>query len=213
MNKIAKFALLTSVAVAGLSSPAIANDLGDTWSKERFQIRVRAIDVIADGDGSVTQNGLKTDVDNAVTPEIDVTYFFTNNVAAELIAATSKHQVEAGAFDLGDAWILPPTLTLQYHFTPDKKFSPYVGAGLNYSIFYGESDGTGFSNLDVDGGLGYALQAGFDYWLNDNWGLNLDAKYVNLDIDVDVDLGATHLDADDVDLDPFIVGAGVSYRF
>ena len=213
MNNISKLGLLAATAIVGFSSPALAGDLGDTWSKERFQIRVRAIDVVADGDGSVTQNGLKTDVDHAITPEIDVTYFFTENIAAELIAATSEHQVEAGAFDLGDAWILPPTLTLQYHFTPEKKFSPYVGAGLNYSMFYGESDGTGFSNLEVDGGVGYAIQAGFDYWLNDNWGLNLDAKYVNLDVDVDVDLGATHLDADDVDLDPFILGAGVSYRF
>ena len=213
MNIFSKFGLLAATAMIGFSSPAIANDLGDTWSKERFQIRVRAIDVVADGDGTVTQNGLKTDVNHAITPEVDVTYFFTNNIAAELIAATSEHEVDAGAFNLGEAWILPPTLTLQYHFTPENKFSPYVGAGLNYSIFYGESDGTGFNNLDVDGGLGYAVQAGFDYWLNDNWGLNLDAKYVNLDIDVDVDLGATHLDADDVDLDPFIIGAGVSYRF
>lgn len=213
MKNISRLALLTATAIAAFSAPVSANELGDAWSKERFQIRVRMIDVAADGDGRVTQNGLKTDVDHAVTPEVDVTYFFTKNIAAELIAATSEHEVDAGSFNLGEAWILPPTLTLQYHFTPDKKFSPYVGAGLNYSLFYGESDGTGFSNLDVDGGVGYALQAGFDYWINDNWGLNLDAKYVNLDVDVDVDLGATHLDADDVDLDPVIIGAGVSYRF
>ena len=213
MNKFSKFILLTSVATMAFVSSAMADDLGGIWSKERFQIRVRALDVVADGDGSVTQNGLKTDVGHAITPEVDVTYFFTNNIAAELIAATSEHEVDAGAFNLGEAWILPPTLTLQYHFTPERKFSPYVGAGLNYSIFYGESDGAGFSNLDVDGGVGYAVQAGFDYWLDDNWGLNFDAKYVSLDIDVDVDLGATHLDADGVDLDPFIIGAGVSYRF
>tara|TARA_R110002124_G_scaffold149220_1_gene314944 strand:+ start:82606 stop:83181 length:576 start_codon:yes stop_codon:yes gene_type:complete len=191
----------------------MAADLGGALSKERFQIRLRAVDILADGSGSVTQNGLKTDVDDAITPEIDFTYFFTNNISAELIAATAEHQVDAGNFNVGDAWILPPTLTLQYHFTPERKFSPYVGAGLNYSLFYGESNGAGFNNLDVDGGFGYAVQAGFDYWLNDNWGINLDAKYVNLDIDVDVDLGATHLDADNVDLDPFIIGMGVSYRF
>lgn len=214
MKKMFKMGLMASAAIVTLSSPAVASDdLGDAWSKERFQIRVRAIDVMADGDGRVTQNGLKTDVEHAITPEVDLTYFFTKNIAAELIAATSQHEVDAGPFNLGEAWILPPTLTLQYHFTPDNAFSPYVGAGLNYSMFYGEEDGNGFNNLDVDGGIGYAVQAGFDYWLNDNWGLNLDAKYINLDVDVDVDLGATHLDADDVDLDPFIIGAGVSYRF
>jgi outer membrane protein len=214
MNKISKLALLTSVAATICAPSVMAQDSsGDAWSKDRFQIRVRAIDVAADGDGTVRQNGLKTDVDHAITPEVDISYFFTDHIAAELIAATSEHQIEAGALDLGDAWILPPTLTLQYHFSPDKQFSPYVGAGLNYSMFYGEDDGTGFNDLDVDGGLGYALQAGFDYWVSENWGLNMDVKYINLDVDVDVNLGATHLDADDVDLDPWIIGAGVAYRF
>ncbi len=213
MNKFYNLIMLASVATVTFGSTTMAADLGGALSKERFQIRLRAVDILADGSGSVTQNGLKTDVDDAITPEIDFTYFFTNNISAELIAATAEHQVDAGNFNVGDAWILPPTLTLQYHFTPERKFSPYVGAGLNYSLFYGESNGAGFNNLDVDGGFGYAVQAGFDYWLNDNWGINLDAKYVNLDIDVDVDLGATHLDADNVDLDPFIIGMGVSYRF
>ena len=141
---------------------------------------------------------------------MDVTYFFTKNIAAELIAATAEHTISAGGNTLGDAWILPPTLTLQYHFQPDEKFSPYVGAGLNYSMFYGEDDAAGFNNLDVDGGIGYAVQAGFDYWLNDNWGVNADIKYVDLNVDVRVN---NSLSADDVKLDPVIVGIGTSYRF
>lgn len=205
--------MLTTIALTGITSASMAQEGSDWLAKERFQLRARAIDVNADGDGTVAQNGLKTDVDAAVTPEVDVTYFFTKNVAAELIAATSKHTISAGSLTLGDAWILPPTLTVQYHFTPESKFSPYVGAGLNYSLFYSEDDGVGFDNLDVEGGVGYAVQAGFDYWLNDNWGVNVDAKYINLDVDVDVDSGGTHLDADGVDLDPVILGAGVSYRF
>lgn len=206
--------LASTVATVALANTASAQDASDWLAKERFQFRVRALDVIADGGGHVTQNAaLGTDVDNAITPEFDITYYFTDNISAELIAATSKHTITAGTNTLGDAWILPPTLTLQYHFTPDEAFSPYIGAGLNYSMFYGEDDAAGFNGLDVDGGVGYALQAGFDYWLNDNWGVNLDVKYINLDVDVDVNLGATHLDADNVGLDPVIVGAGVSYRF
>lgn len=215
MKKVSSLALMAGVALVALHTPSYARDLGEgAFAKERFQIRGRILDVIADGDGHVTQNtALGTDVDNAVTPEVDVTYFFTPNIAAELIAATSEHNIDAGAFDVGSAWILPPTLTLQYHFMPDSTFSPYIGAGLNYSMFYGEDADTGFNSLNVDGGFGYALQAGFDYWLNDNWGLNVDAKYIDLDVDVDVNLGATHLDAQNVGLNPFILGAGVSYRF
>ncbi len=213
MNKFSKLALLCSVAITATATPAIARDLGETWSKERFQIRARTVGLIADGDGVVNGTTLQTDVMNSVTPEVDITYFFTNNIAAELIAATAQHKITAGSNILGDAMILPPTLTAQYHFTPDNKFSPYVGAGLNYTMFYGEDDGAGFNNLDVNGGLGYALQAGFDYWINDNWGLNMDVKYIDLEVDVKVNSGATPLKASSVDLNPWVVGAGVSYKF
>lgn len=211
MRSFLKIALMTSVLTTGLSAVSQAQDFDGVWDKDRWQIRGRVIGVLADGDGVVDGTSLQTDVDHAYTPEVDVTYFFTKNIAAELIAATSEHKISAGGSKLGDAWILPPTLTLQYHFQPDEKFSPYVGAGLNYSMFYGEDEATPFTKLDVDGGVGYAVQAGFDYWLNDNWGVNMDVKYIDLDVDVRVNHAA--LSADDVDLDPFIVGVGTSYRF
>ena len=204
-------AFLGSVAMTALTAPAFANDYDGVWDKDRFQIRGRIIGILADGDGIVNGTALATDVDNAYVPEVDLTYFFTKNIAAELIAATAEHTVSAGNSVLGDVWILPPTLTLQYHFQPDAQFSPYVGAGINYSMFYGEDDGAGFNNLDVDGGIGWAVQAGFDYWISDHWGLNADIKYVDLDVDVRVNNAA--LGADDVHLDPIIVGVGASYRF
>lgn len=99
---------------------------------------------------------------------------------------------------------------MQYHFTPKQAFSPYVGAGLNYSLFYGEKAGTGFSDLNIDPSVGVAAQAGFDYWMNDHWGLNMDVKKLWLNVDASLNNGAVKAD---VDLDPWIVGAGVSYRF
>ena len=213
MKFTAKIFLMAGVAgIAMASLPAQAKDLGEGYfAKERFQIRLRAIGVLADGDGVVENTTLKTKADDAYVPEIDITYFFTEHVAAELIAATSKHTVSAGGNNLGDVWALPPTLTLQYHFTPDSKFSPYIGAGINYTVFYGEDDAAGFSDFDVGNGFGLAAQAGFDYWINDNWGLNLDVKYIDLDVDASVNNGA--LNAYNVDINPWVVGAGVSYRF
>ncbi|MBL8641416.1 MAG: OmpW family protein [Alphaproteobacteria bacterium] len=204
-------ALLSTVALTGLASVAHADDYKNWMDKERFQIRGRMIAVLANGDGEVNGTSLKTGVDDAYVPEVDLTYFFTKNISAELIAATAKHTVSADAAKVGDTWILPPTLTVQYHFTPDNQFSPYVGAGLNYSWFYGEDSASPFTKMGVDGGLGYAVQAGFDYWINKNWGVNLDVKYIDLNVDVSVNNGALH--AYDVDLNPVIVGAGVSYRF
>jgi outer membrane protein len=211
MKSIALLALLSTVALSTISAPVHAQDGSDWLSKERFQIRGRMIAILADGDGIVNTTTLETDVDNAYVPEVDLTYFFTKNIAAELIAATAKHSVSAGTSKVGDTWILPPTLTVQYHFTPDSDFSPYIGAGLNYSWFYGEDTTASYTKMGVDGGVGYAVQAGFDYWLGDNWGVNLDVKYIDLNVDVSVNNGALH--AYDVDLNPVVVGAGVSYRF
>lgn len=204
-------ALLSTVAFTGFASAAHAEDYKNWMDKERFQIRGRMIAILANGEGGVDGTSLKTGVDNAYVPEVDLTYFFTKNISAELIAATAKHTVSADASKVGDTWILPPTLTVQYHFTPDNQFSPYVGAGLNYSWFYGEDAASPFTKMGVEGGLGYAVQAGFDYWINKNWGVNFDVKYIDLNVDVSVNNGALH--AYDVDLNPVVVGAGVSYRF
>ena len=203
-------ALVATASCVALSTPADARDLGDgPWAKERFQVRLRGIDVLPDEDADVNIGG-ELKAENAFVPEVDLTYFFTPHIAAELIAATSKHDIKYEGSALGDAWILPPTLTLQYHFTPDNKFSPYLGAGVNYSIFYAEDAATGFHDLDIGNGVGFALQAGSDYWINDHWGVNLDVKKLWLNIDASVNTGAVTAD---IDLDPWIIGAGVSYRF
>lgn len=204
--------LCTALTILATTGTAQAADQTDWLAKDNWQFRLRAIGVLPDESSTVNIGG-DASVGDAVVPEFDISYFFTDHVAAELILATAQHQLNyTGNLNLGEAMILPPTLTLQYHFMPDSAFSPYVGAGLNYSIFYGEDSGTGFNDLDVDGGLGYALQAGFDYWVDDHWGLNLDVKKMWLNVDADLRLGATPIHAD-VDLDPWVVGTGVSYRF
>ena len=203
------FAALAGATVLG-TIPAYAQDMGDWLSKERFQIRARGIAVAPDDDSSVNIGG-EADVGNAITPELDLTYFITNHIALEAIAATAQHEINyTGDVNLGNTWILPPTVTLQYHFSPQNTFSPYVGAGVNYSYFYVEETGTGFTDLEVDGGFGVALQAGTDIWLNEHWGLNLDVKKLFLNIDGKLNDGAIRAD---IDLDPWIVGGGVSYRF
>ena len=130
-------------------------------SKERFQFRLRGIGVLPESGGHTTIGG-KPDADNSYVPEFDITYFFTNHSAAELILATSPHDLKLknstlGNLDLGETMILPPTVTLQYHFTPENKFSPYIGAGLNYTLPYAEKHGRSVNALEADGSFGYAL--------------------------------------------------------
>lgn len=108
-------------------------------------IRARALGVVPDEDATVTGavTGNTLSIDNSVVPEVDFSYFVTPNIAFELIAAVTPHNVKApsssaGPLGLGDSWLLPPTLTAQYHFTDMGKFKPYVGVGINYTHFSGK---------------------------------------------------------------------------
>lgn len=146
-------------------------------------------------------------------PELDISYFFTDNISTELILATSKHNMSEKSpnVDLGSVWVLPPTLTLQYHFNNPSNFVPYVGAGLNYTIFYNDDPGAA-DTIKYRNGIGYAFQTGIDYKLDQHWMLNLDIKKIMLNTDAVVNVGAGNVRAD-VDLDPWVVGFGVGYRF
>lgn len=194
-----------------------SDSLFDFGDKERWIIRARALIVEPDESASISTIGGNVDINEQYVPELDFTYFFTKNVAAELILATTPHDVTAintslGQVDLGDVWLLPPTLTLQYHFLPDNEgFRPYVGAGINYTLFYNEDKGA-VDSIDYNNSVGYALQAGFDYGLDENWALNFDLKKVMINTDVTIQSGATRIDAD-VDIDPWVLGFGVAYRF
>ena len=117
-----------------------------------------------------------------------------------------------GDVDLGDIWLLPPTLTVQYHILPDGKFRPYVGAGVNYTVFFNEDEGPVATAIDYDNAFGWALQAGFDVGLNDQWALNFDVKKLWLSTDVDVSALGTVVSTE-VDIDPWLIGFGVAYRF
>jgi len=204
-------AVALGVMVAGTAQPAYAEFQGK--SAGDFMVRARVIGVLPDESASTTIGG-DVDVSNEWVPEVDFTYFLTDNIALELIAATTKHDVShtPTGINLGEVSLLPPTLTLQYHFMPKERFSPYVGAGLNYTFFYDEEPaaGSAVTSIDYENSVGYALQAGVDYAVADNWYVNLDVKKIFLSTDVSMNGGAITAD---VDLDPWLVGAGIGYRF
>jgi outer membrane protein len=181
----------------------------DDYSK--WQARLRLISVIPSPGDDI--DGADVDINTAVVPELDFIYFFNKNVAAELILGTAKHEVDldldgACSIDLGHVWLLPPTLNLQYHFYPDD-FKPYVGAGINCTIFYGIDEGD-LEDIEYENSVGFSLQAGLDYNLNDKWFLNLDIKKLFLKTDVTVNDSP---DSAEVNIDSLIIGLGVGMRF
>lgn len=210
--------LLSFLAIATFVANSNAQE-DATSNFNKWQARFRVITIVPNESATIETIGGDVEISTAVVPELDFTYFFNENWSAELILGTAKHDVKAvstaaGDIKLGDVWLLPPTLTLQYHFATES-FRPYLGAGLNYTIFYGADSGDVADDVSYDNSVGFAFQGGFDIDLDEKWFLNLDAKYILLSTDATVDattaLGATV--GADVDINPLIIGVGVGMRF
>ncbi|BEV72257.1 MULTISPECIES: OmpW family protein [unclassified Paludibacterium] len=189
------------VAVAGLLSASAFADQGDILA------RFRVIDVSpqTSSTGYLSANSAK--VKNDVVPELDFTYMITNNIGAELILGTSRHEVDLNGSSIGKVSVLPPTLTLQYHFNPQGTIRPYVGAGVNYTRFYDNGLNAGI-NVKQNS-WGGALQVGTDIAINKDWFVNLDVK--KLYIKTDVDLNGTPLGT--LTINPWVYGVGIGTKF
>ena len=182
----------------------------------KWMIRARGIAVIPDEEADLSIPGSDVDISTTFVPEVDISYFFNEFFALELILATTPHDVDGegsiAGLDMGEVWLLPPTLTAQLHLPITPNFKPYVGAGINYTIFFNEDSGD-LGTIDYDNSFGLALQAGVDIFLDDRWGINFDVKKIWLSPDVTATTANGVRVTGEVDIDPWIVGGGVSYRF
>jgi outer membrane protein len=212
--------LMAATGVALLGALPAQAEQGD------WLVRGRAIMVAPTEDTGPVQPtfpGGHTSVDNSFAPEVDFTYMFTNNIGAELILATTKHHVSGegdlqGVGRLAGTWVLPPTLTLQYHLMPSARLRPYVGAGVNYTIFYSEkasdalNTAIGKTDVRLSDSFGYALQAGVDIDVTSRVFLNFDVKYIDIDTKARLTTG-TLVNRERVHLNPFVFGIGIGTRF
>lgn len=205
MNK--KQLLLVAAVAALVGGQAMAQET--PWL-----VRLRAVQLGMANSWSPTADGTAAGItalgaNDKSIGEVDVTYFLTPNWAAELILTMPQRQLVTlnGTTALGSFNHLPPTLSLQYHFTDLPGFKPYVGLGVNY---------TKITAVDLTGGLqldksstGASAQLGVDFPLDKKWSLNVDIKKVY--IKTDVYDGASNLGT--LKLDPTLFGVGIGYRF
>ncbi|CAG0995442.1 Outer membrane protein W [Methylophilaceae bacterium] len=226
---------MLAVALAATFTPHFAfAEAGD------FVVRLRAVNVSPNEDSKLgkTVNGAlgatvmtpsaDLKVNDNIIPELDFSYYITKNIAAELILALgTKHDVRVSGDalttvtdqKLGSVDLLPPTLTLQWHFNPDQTFDPYIGAGVNYTYMLdrnlkfssGPLTGTKIK-IDNDS-WGFVAQAGFDINLKDGWLINADVKYVTIDTDVKAKIGGNWTKIDSLDINPWVFGIGIGKRF
>lgn len=227
------------IGVALLFSGSAFTQEKTTTDKEtyKWQMRLRGVGVIPHNKADISVIGGQIDVNNNFIPELDFTYFFTENLAAELILGTSRHTVSSigstldlppavlgpstANVDLGSVWLLPPTLMVQYHHKFGGIFKPYAGIGANYTIFYNEKSGAA-QDIKYDNKFGWGYQVGFDIDLTEKFFINVDFKKLFLKTNVTVDavnLLAPEAPVDElkipakVKLDPMLIGFGVGMRF
>ncbi len=198
------------IAAAFLSLGMIG---GDALAQQSpWLVRARAVHIDpANESAPVSGVGAadRISVSTKTIAEVDISYFFSPQVSAELVLTyPQRHDVMLDGAKIGSFKHLPPTLLAQYHFLAGEQFSPYVGAGINY---------TTLSKVDLLGGkggldhssVGLALQAGVDFAIDKHWSMNLDVKKVQ--IRSDVTLSGARIS--DVKVDPWLIGLGLGYRF
>lgn len=174
--------------------------------------------------------GANLAVGNNTIPELDISYYITKNIAAELIlAAGTRHNVSIvgdsvnliGNQDLGRVNLLPPTLTAQWHFNPDQTIDPYIGAGFNYTnsldrnLVFASGAYSG-DEIKIDRSMfGLVAQAGVDINLGSGWLINADVKYVDVNTDVKMraNSSAAWVKIDKLDINPWIFGVGIGKKF
>lgn len=203
MNLKMKTALIAGAALSiGFTTTATAFEPGD------WLVRAGASYVNPASDNS---DIVSVDSDTSIT--FNFSYMMTDVWALELLAAVPfKHDIELlDGTKVGSTKHLPPTLSLQYHFRPTAQFQPYLGIGINYTNFFSEKT-TGLLegvNLNLGDSWGLAGQAGFDILFNDKWFFNLDVRYIDIDTKASLD----GVSIGKVEIDPWVFGGHIGYRF
>jgi outer membrane protein len=222
--------LLAATAMLGLAviaTPAAAQNEPVGIKAGDVLLRVRAILVAPNETTSAITPTFPSEhasVNNSAMPEVDLTYMATDNIGFELIAATTKHTASGTSGTTGSigklasTWVLPPTLTAQYHFNPEGHVRPYVGAGVNYTIFIDEKASSGLvsavgpTRVHMTDSFGWAGQAGIDVDISRRVFLNLDVKYIRIATKATLTTTAIGTQTMMVHLNPLVFGVGLGIR-
>jgi len=211
---------VAAVTAAMMSTQTIAYEAGD------FIVRGGITQVEADASSSTVESnggavaGAYVTVDDATQLGLTLMHMHSSRVGIELLLATPfKHRVSAtgtladmGVDEVAEVEQLPPTLSVIYYLTEGSKFQPYVGAGINYTLFFSEESKIG-GGADLDDSFGLALQIGADYQINDNWHVNASARWIDIETDATLTDTALGRVTTTVDIDPMVYSVMLGYRF
>ncbi|WP_299863263.1 OmpW family outer membrane protein [uncultured Roseobacter sp.] len=199
--KITIKTLLLTSALAFVTGPALAQSQGDLT----FGIGIGSVNPKS-GNGTVA--GVEADIasDEAITLTLE--YFIRDNIGIELLAATPfEHDIGLPGVGNASTKHLPPTLSVNYHFTNASPWKPYVGIGVNYTTFFEEDFGA--ANLELDDSFGLSAQVGVDYKVSESGWIRANVRW--FDIDTDVSLNGA--DIGEAEIDPFLFGVAYVHKF
>ncbi len=222
-----KKTLLTLALLSALPSLALANQAGDILVRGGLTMVTpdsgKTAILLGSNDSTMTLS-----VDDNTQLGLNFVYFYDNNWAVELLAATPfTHDVTiqdpnavlgVDGAKLAKVSHLPPTLSVLYYFDTASNFKPYVGVGLNYTIFFDEKfepapTSLGLTNLELDGSFGYSLQVGADYHITENWHVNTSVRYSDSSSNATFDVGGDNIGRANIDVDPMVYSIMLGYKF
>ena len=203
--------VIASTALACVMLGASGAARADDASEWIVKVGVHSVDPKSNN-GTLAGGALKADVGSDVRPTITAEYLVAPQWGIEVLASLPwQHDVKLNGVKAATTKQLPPTVSVQYHFNSGGQISPFVGLGLNYTIFFSEHT-TGplaGTKLSLDNTLGPALHGGVDFRLNERWLITADARWIRIDPQASVNgakVGKVHID-------PLVYGVAVGYRF
>lgn len=196
----------------------VIGDSAFAFEQGDWLVRLRAMEVMPtnhNGRVKPIEAHASVKVGNSLVPELDISYMWTRNIGTELVLATSRHSITGTKAlhgkKIGRSWVLPPCLVLQYHFCPCSDFQPYLGVGVNYTLFYDKHCSIDETHLHLKNSWGVVGQVGFDYMLNQCWFVNFDVKYIQMHTKARLNGGLNaHVD---VGIDPWALSIGIGRVF
>jgi outer membrane protein len=239
--KSSKYLLAAGALLALVASPALAYEAG-TWvlrggvgvvAPKSGNLDIGSLDL----GGGIQLTSASVEVDDGTSLTLMGTYMFSPNWAFDILASWPfEHDIDvaatiddgvnapvSGTVPLGSTKHLPPTFSIQYHFLPDATFQPYLGAGVNWTTFMSEevtsdASAAGIAGLSLDDSFGLALQLGADWGFGNNWLINFDLRWINIETDASVTLDdgfnpPVTGEIGTVEIDPWVYSLNVGYRF
>jgi outer membrane protein len=221
--RMRKYVLAAALAALSLPGSAIAHEAGEVF----LRLGVSYADPYSSSSRVNGRRGTGIEVDSSTAAGLTATYMVLPRFGLEAsISSPFSHKLsyEVGrshSYDLGKFSRLSPAFTAQYFFlNPKSRFQPYIGLGLNYTMYYNEEvsreakKNYGASDLKMRNSVGFVSQIGMDFRITDRVFVNTSIWWMGATSKVEWrEAGGSYRLKSDVDVDPWVYSLGVGFRF